>query len=88
VHPDYARFEERAAIDGAEGIVGPVRVIETPFESAKFVVVGRVNNCEPEFLDVNEADRMAIAEAVIKKSSPKTQTTKTSGNLHIDIYER
>ena len=73
VHPDYAGFEERAAIDSAEGVERAVRAVEPPFESAELVVIGGVNDGEPEFFDVDEAGGMAKAEAVIKKNNPEAQ---------------
>lgn len=84
VHPDYAGLEERAARDGAEGIVGAIGAVETPFISAKEVVIGGVNDGEPEFLDVDKAGGMAIAKTVINKNSPEAQPREAVRDVDLD----
>jgi len=67
-----------------KGVECAVRAIEPPFESAECVVIGGVNDGEPEFFDVDEAGGMAEAEAVIDKNNPKAQTREAIRNVDLN----
>ena len=81
VHPYYAGLEKRAARDGAEGVVCAIGAVQPPFIFAKEVVIGRVNDGEAEFLDVDKAGGMAITKTVIKKNEPEGQPREAIWNV-------
>ena len=84
VHPDYAGLEERAARDGAEGVVCAIGAVETPFMFAKEVVIGGVNDGEAEFLDVDKAGGMAITKTVKSENKPEGQPRETIWNVDLN----
>jgi len=84
VHPDYAGLEKRAARDGAEGVVCAIGAVQPPFMFAKEVVIGGVNDCEAEFLDVDEASGMAITKTVKSENKPEGQTREAVWDVDLD----
>lgn len=84
VHPDYAGLEERAARDGAEGVVCAIGAVQPPFMFAKEVVIGGVNDCEAEFLDVDKTGGVTIAQAVINKNNPEAQPREAVWNVYLN----
>jgi len=84
VHPDYAGLEERAARDGAEGVVCAIGAVQPPFMFAKEVVIGGVNDGEAEFLDVDKTGGIAITKTVINKNEPEGQTREAIWNVDLN----
>jgi len=82
VHPDYAGLEERAARDGAEGIVCAIGAVQPPFIFAKEVVIGGVNDGEVEFLDVDKAGGIAITKTVKSENKPEGQPREAIWNRY------
>ncbi len=85
VHPEDVRPGERASGEGIKGVEGPVGAAESPIVAAEAVEIVKVNDSEAEFFDVNEADVVAEAEAVIKNHDIETQPGEPVSGFELNV---